>query len=513
MEKGLLLHSAGKYYQSSEVLEEARDLGRKLYTTSISNKVQKLIANDNYDIYYGERYEISLIHFYQALNHLLIAKQGFYEAYEVKEGKDGIRKIPQKTLTASEIRSREMSSRAEVLAWDSFLTNLKTQRKGKSVFKNDLLAKVFGAYIHELIGTKTDLQIALQLYKDSHKLLVRNYGAYKSFNGSYKKYNENYDKFPKLGESKVKAQFISETGYQKQLKDFLNKRIVDLTYEVRPNAVRALRKSLGITQDFINSVKKQRNPNVTILFQKGIIPMKVGSKEYFGLGGALNDPKAGAAAKIGSAVLTVFAASQLGLLPPPSHYTPAGAYLGIKVAEAAVTGAAVRFELPKIQNPGVNSTSEVLIKKADGTVVATESLSLVAPLGDIAEQAVAEEAASVYTRVGARLAIKHITAIVAAYATYKAMSSGKNSSFFAKQAALIQYLATAKGIEASERADTRFWSSLPSDVWMGKFKLPKGSYQVFVKIMKAGAVKELLLGPLEVTEEEKKELFNYRSFL
>lgn len=513
MEKGLLLHSAGNYYQSSEVLKEARELGRELYTTSISNKVQKLIANDNYDIYYGERYEISLIHFYQALNHLLIAKQGFYEAYSVKEGKDGIRQIPKRVLTANEIKTREMSSRAEVLAWDSFLTNLKSSRKGSSVFKNDLLAKVFGAYIHELIGSRTDLQIALQLYKDTHKLLVRNYGAYKSFNGSYQKYNENYKKFPKIGEKKVKTQFIQETGYQKQLKEFLNKRIVDLTYELRPNAIKKLPKLYGISKEFIKKVKRQRNPNITILFQKGIIPMKVASKEYFGLGAAMDDPKAGVAAKIGSAVLTVFAASQLGLLPPPRHYSPAGAYLGIKVAEAVVTGAAVRFELPKINNPGVNSTSEVLIKKTDGTVVVTEPLSLVAPLGDIAEQAVAEEAASVYTRVGARLAIKHTIAIAAAYATYKAMSSGKNSSFFAKQAAIIQYLATAKGIERSEQADTRFWSTLPSDVWMGKFKLPKGSYQVFVKINEAGAQRELLLGPLEVTDEAKKELFNYRSFL
>ncbi len=513
MEKGLLLHSAGKYYQSSEVLKEARELGRALFTKSISNKVQKLIANDNYDIYYGERYEISLIHFYQALNHLLISKQGFYEAYEVKEGKDGVRKIAQRELTKKEIKGREMSARAEVLAWDSFLTNLKNERKGSSVFKNDLLAKVFGAYIHELIGSHTDLQIALQLYKDSHKLLVRNYGAYKSFNGSYKEYNKNYDKFPKIGERDVKAKFIKETAYQKQLKEFLNERIVDLTYEIRPNGIRSLKKTYGITKAFLKKVSKERNPNITILFQKGIIPLKVGSKEYFGLGAAMNDPKAGAAAKIGSAVLTVFAASQLGLLPPPRHYSPAGAYLGIKVAEAAVTGAAVKFELPKIKNPGIHYTNEVLIKNKEGVIVARKPLSLVAPLGDIAEQAVAEQATSVYKRVGARLAIKHITAIVAAFATYKAMSSGKNASFFAKQAAIIQYLASAKGIENSERADTRFWSSLPSDVWMGKFKLAKGSYQVFAKIHEAGVNRELLLGPLEVTEEKKKELFNFRSFL
>ncbi len=508
MEKGLLLHTAGKYYQSSQILEEARELGRKLYTTSISNKVQKMIANDNYDIYYGERYEISLIHFYQALNHLLIAKQGFYEAHSIPEGKEGGRNIPQKSLSASEIRTRQMAARAEVLAWDSFLKNLKSSRKGASVFKNDLLAKVFGAYIHEMIGTPTDLQIALQLYKDCHILLIRNYGAYKSFNTLFEKYNENYESFPKIGERNVKAQFINETGYAKNLKNFLNERIVDLSLSIRPRSIKKIKKRFSISNEFIKAAKANRNPNVTILFQNGVIPLKVAQKEYFGLGKAAKD---NAAAQIGAAVLTVFAAKQLGLLPPPRSYRPAGAYLGLRVAEVAVTNAAISFELPKVQNYGVSSVNNVVIKNAEGKTVVTRPLSLVAPLGDIAEQAVAENAASLYTRVGARLAVKHVAAIAAAYATYKLMSKNKNNAFFARQAAVFQYIATAKGIEASEGADTRYWSTLPSDIWMGKLKLPEGNYQVYIKTHNSGAQSETHIGPLEVKKESKNTLVNFRS--
>ena len=510
MEKGLLLHAGGNFYQSSQTLEKARELGRKLYTTSISNKIQKLIANDKYDIYYGERYEISLIHFYQALNHLMLSKQGFYEAHSVKEGKEGVRQIPQRKLTPQEIKQRQMSARAEVLAWDSFLKNLKSARKGSSVFKNDLLAKVFGAYIHEMIGTPTDLQIALQLYKDGHKLLVRNYGAYKSFNSSFTKYNENYERFPKIGEREVQNQFIRETAYQSNLKTFLNERILDLSYHIRPNSVRKILKRYKISNETITHVRANRAPNVTVVFQKGVIPLKVAHQEYFGLGKAAMDNPA---AQVGAALLTIFAANQLGLMPPPRSHSPAGAYLGLRTAEVAVTNAAISFELPKIQNPGVNSSNEVLIKTADGTVVKKRPLSLVAPLGDIAEQAVAENAASLYGRIGSRLAIKHISAIVAAYATYKAMSSSKNNAFFAKQAAVIQYIATAKGIEASESADTRYWSTLPSDVWMGKLKLPPGSYQVYVKNHSGGAEKQMYLGPLEVKKGSKSQFVNFRSML
>lgn len=508
MEKGLLLHAGKNYFQSSQILEQARILGRKLYTTSISNKVQKMIGNDNYDIYYGERYEISLIHFYQALNHLLIAKQGYYEAHSVKEGKEGIRQIAQRKLSAGEIKLRQMSARAEVLAWDSFLKNLKTARKGKSVYKNDLLAKIFGAYIHEMIGSTTDLQIALQLYKDGHKLLVRNYGAYKSFNSAFKEYNENYSKFPSLGEREVKSRFINETGYQKKLKEFLNERIVDLSLQIRPRSLKKLKKRFNVTDALIKKVKSNRNPNVTILFQNGLIPLKVGKKEYFGLGKAARDNPA---AQIGAAVITVFAADKLGLLPPPRSYTPAGAYLGLRVAEVAVTNAAISFELPKIQNHGVNATTEIIIKNDKGEITSQKSLSLVAPLGDIAEQAVAENAASLYGRIGTRLALKHISAIAAAYATYKAMSSNKNNAFFARQAAVFQYIATAKGIEASERADTRYWSTLPSDVWMGRFKLPVGNYQVFARVHESGAQKDIKLGPLVVEKNKKTSFMNFRA--
>ena len=71
-----------------------------------------------------------------------------------------------KTFIPQEIIQKESAARAEVLAWDSFLKNLKSERRGQAVFKNDLLAKIFGAFIHEMIGSNNDLQISLQLYKE-----------------------------------------------------------------------------------------------------------------------------------------------------------------------------------------------------------------------------------------------------------------------------------------------------------------------------------------------------------
>lgn len=249
-----------------------------------------------------------------------------------------------------------------------------------------------------------------------------------------------------------------------------------------------------------------------------MIPKKVAEKKYFGLGKALNDPKTGAAARFGAAVLTVFAADKLGLLPPPGSYNPGGAYLGLKMGEAVVTGAAISFELPKIESKPVDDFTYLEIYDSSNKLFERRPVTLINPLGDIAEEAVAENAAGLYTRVGTRLAIKHAAAIAASFATYSAMKGKSNGNdFFAKNAAVLQYLAVAKGIEASEKADTRFWSTLPSTLRLTSLYLPKGEYNFSLRITKGpkaptGSGRLIPLGPVKVEHEDRVNLVNFRTF-
>src|SRR5690606_31436138 len=83
-----------------------------------------------------------------------------------------------------------------------------------------------------------------------------------------------------------------------------------------------------------------------------------------------------------------------------------------------------------------------------------------------------------YWRVGLRLALKHAAAIAASFATYNALKgSNKSNDFLAKNAAVFQYLAAAKGIEASERADTRSFATLPESINWSSLKIAPGKYQ------------------------------------
>lgn len=517
LEEGLIHHAQGNYYQSILSFEKAKDISQKLFTKSVTKKAKTWIVNDTSDNYYGASFERSLIHFYLALNHALLYQRGFYEEYQVKDknGKD-LKKIPAKKLSKNELSREIMAARAEILAWDSFLSDLKNEKMGNSVFKNDLMAKTFGAYIHEMIGTYNDNQIALQLYKDAKILLFRNYNGYRTFNNKFKKFKGDFKKLPQMSLNKVKKEYVSPTSYQKSLLNFLNYRILELTKYIRPSEYKKMVKLHRPSKRVLESLNKRRKrSNVSIIFQRGLIPPKVPDKFYFSLESAFGNKKNSSIARFGSAAISHFAAYQLGLLPPTNEWNPAGAAVGVGVASLAVGTAAISFELPIVKNVPVKEKVELHIFDMAGKPVLKENMALINPLGDIAQEAVAEDSAWRYTRLGARLAVKHIAAIATAYATYAALKK-KVGKYFAKSAAVLEYTAANRIIQASEKADTRYWSLLPADLRISMAHLPKGKYTVKA-IVYVGSPNNMSnkkvynLGEIVVKDTKKRQIITFRS--
>jgi hypothetical protein len=231
MERGLIYHYDKKYRLSSKLLTKAKDLHQKFYTISLEKKLQTLITNETSDNFYGEVYERSMIHFYLALNHFLLYQRGF-EFIPKKKGKP----LKKRQFNENEKNVKLRSAAAEVRAWDSFLNSQQESRRGKSVFKNDMLAKTFGAFIHEITGEHNELQTALQLYKDAKVLLYKNYNSYKTFNKKFKKFKSDFSKLPGLSKNNnFEDTYIKKTKFSKQLISFLNFKILSLTKKVRPN--------------------------------------------------------------------------------------------------------------------------------------------------------------------------------------------------------------------------------------------------------------------------------------
>lgn len=501
MEKGMLYHKMGHFFLSNVELQKAKTIAKKLYTKIMSKKAITLLTNDNFDIYYGEKYEISQVHFYKALNHFLLYQTGEVKAF----GKNKIRK-----LSRNEQQKELFSARAEILAWDSMLESLQNSRAGKTFFKNDLMAKVFGGFIHETIGTSNDDQTALQLYVDAKKLLFQNYNSYISFNSNYKKFNNDFDKLPLMTISKVKRNYVNPTVFQEELKDYLDYKILFLTKRIRP---REYKKQVRVQSPRKSVLKKLKNKtmkrsNVGFIFHKGFVPEKVADKQYYGLGPSLNKNPA---SRLAGTILSVFVADTLGLLPPPRSYTPVGAHLGVAAASSVVDFASIQFELPKINKQSALHSFEVKVYNQKGIEVLSRKLPIINPMGDVAEQAVAEHSAALYTKIGARLATKHVVAIVASFATYKALKGNGSNAFLAKNAAIFQYVAASKGIQMSESADIRYWSTLPSSLRMTDFFLPKGTYTLKVQKRSGEAVITYEYGQIKILDETKKLLLNFKT--
>lgn len=399
-------------------------------------------------------YERSLIHFYLSLNSIL--------AYQKTKKRDDL-----------------FRARAEVLAWDSFLASVKEDRLGKSVYKNDLLLKLYGAKIHEIINTREDKQIALQLYKDASDVLLENYNTYPSFNLQYKDFKRDFDALSKMPMDEVKKKYISQTDLQKNLQEYISTNIEKLS-----------------KKESKRPAKEIKTP-VTLIVEKGMIAEKVADKSYYGLDFLAKEP-----------IISLFVADVLGLLPSPNSYNPGGAFLGIVTANVALRTVGVGFELPKILNdtPVKNQILNVLDK--DNKVIFSKPISLVNPVGDIAEEAIYESSGWTYTRVGFRLAAKHATAIAASFATYKALGGGgRNESFLAKNAALLQYAGASKVIEESEKADTREWTTLPNEIRLVDLDLVPGNYQLELLI---NSSEKMDLGKIEVPVSEVPFLINLR---
>ncbi|RLA63014.1 MAG: hypothetical protein DRQ89_08040 [Epsilonproteobacteria bacterium] len=455
LEKGLLEHSKGNYKLSIADFEQARDIYKSLYTSSLSKNAQLLIANDNYDHFFGETYERSLIHFFLALNHILLHQ-----------------KID---LAKNEKRRHLFAARAEILSWDSFLSEHIGEKKGRSVFKNDLLARVFGGLIHEYVETKEDRQIALQLYKDAENILFKNYNAYQAYNKSYKKFVKNFDKLHQLPIDEVKNNYVSETSFQKELKEFLN-------YKIR-------------------GLSKKVKDNVTIILQRGIIPEKVAKVEYFPLGTMM------ASSRYDQYNVQSFASRDLQLGYAPYNYP---SYSSNYQAGGSL---AIKFEVPIIKNVPIQEKISVNILDFHGQSLGEKKMVLISPMGGIAEQALAEGAPARNRRIGLRLGTKYVSAIMAAYATYKGLRK-KLGDGLAKMIAVGEFALASKMIQKSEKADIRYWSTLPNDIQIASFHLPPGKYRLRANVREYPdkLKKSFLLGKLEIDDSGKMQLLSFRRF-
>lgn len=452
MEKGMFLHQKGDYEASNLVFDEAINLVKQNYTVSVSKKVEKSVLNDNYDKFYGEIYEQSMLYFYSSLNSLFLYNK-------------------------TQDRNYLFKARASIVGWDSFLNSVREDRLGKSVYKKDLVLKIYGAKIHELVGTKEDQTIALNLYKEAEDVLYKNYNSYFSFNRKGFNFKENYDKLPSLKPSDVKKNYIDESELALELKKYLQDSV----------AIHSTKKVASINEN---------KEKISILLQRELIAEKVADKTKISLDGLSNEP-----------AIRFFAGRILGLIPDGS--TTGDVYAGMATSGVAMKLFSFSFELPAIGYFKPYQTTKIVVKDLADNIILKKPIVLLNPMGEIAKEAIDESSAVTKARLGARLAGKHIAAIMASFATYKAMGGGTDKENpFARSAAILQYAAASRVIEETEKADTRYWSTLPNEIRLCDLELDPGEYKLELEIQ--NEITPIFISQIRIVKNNPEKIFVFR---
>jgi len=157
LDKGVILHYAGKYDESNRILEDADQSIEELYTKSITKAAASLLLNDNVLEYSGEIYDNIYVNIFKALNYLHLKK--FDDALvEVNRINDKLRVLDdQHSEWVDQINSSDSAK-------------IKIERKSNE-FYDDVLANYLSYLIYRADGAVDDSRI-------SYERLVNTWNTY-----------------------------------------------------------------------------------------------------------------------------------------------------------------------------------------------------------------------------------------------------------------------------------------------------------------------------------------------
>jgi hypothetical protein len=500
LEKGMTYYLNNQLKLAGQTFQAAKETIDRLYTTKVSQVLKAGVMNERVIDFYGEDFERSYLYFFSGMTHYKIYQQGM---------------IGEKTLNRSQRRQYLFKARADMVAWDSFFKTLQRKNQLSRIYFNDLAAKVFAAKIHLLVGERSDQGIALRLFQDALEILRLIAPIYPEFNLKHQEYANNIlgkiqDAKVPLRRMKAPGPFVPSEQYR-ALKNFLGGQLLSLAQKIRAGSVNGLKKRFGL--DTVKATRLKKNEGlVSFILEKGFISAKTADRIDLSLKSAF-DPNVSGARKILSIVgYTAFSAFAYNVLDMKSTYRRSNFHDSYQLAQLtriAGTEAAIDFEIPMRRPNKVQLPLSIEVRNKNGERIRNLSPVLISSLDNIGYEATKESSAAYLARAGTRFVVKQAGAMIAAYTTYQTLRAKDSGDFLAKAAAMSTYLASSKLISLSEQADTRYWSGLPSRLYITELALPAGRYSVYLKGKNQGENFSTLLGEIKV-KANTRDLFSYR---
>ena len=242
IEKGTAYYYNQKYCNAIKEFNKAGEIVKEQQTKSIGSEITSTVGVDE-GIFYGETFEKSLINFYKSLTNYHIYYRGTCEKIEEpeenekindkKQGKNkdkqNINSNGERILTNVEKQSYLRASRANIIYWDSWI-NSRIVPDDDKYYIEDVLLKLWGAFIHEQVGGNFELQIAKQLYEDAKRIAKDRYVVYQTFNNQ----NDNFVK--NIADRYKRSKFIEKDNlYIQDIVNYCDRQIQRLQNKIKAN--------------------------------------------------------------------------------------------------------------------------------------------------------------------------------------------------------------------------------------------------------------------------------------
>ncbi len=355
LDRGSVLHDAGKYEDSDQSFDRAETRMDELYTKSIHKEAGMLLLNDNTVDYAGEPFERALVNVFRALNFVFMGKE-------------------EEAL----VESRKV---------ELFLDGLNRSIGQKDLYKDDAFARYLDHLLYADLGQRDDARISLEAAQ----------AAYRWYASDYHTPAPRFD------------------------------------FDGQP---------------------PKTDGELVFIHYNGVAPRKISKSFQVAWGNALaiaqEDQMEGGDARFRNAL------------------------------RAGIAGNAITVASPQyVQDPYRISGSQVII---DGQEQA--STLLMEDISAIAFKTLKDRLGMIRARAIARATVKFVIAEAAAKAAGQQCDRKFGAGTF--QANLCRGLtkgAASLTAAATEIADTRGWSALPSQIRMARLRLPPGTHDVKINFL------------------------------
>ncbi|MDR2526999.1 MAG: hypothetical protein LBC92_03945 [Rickettsiales bacterium] len=425
LEKGTIFYLNGKYYQALKSFKNAKKISDDLFTVSVSKKVASVFISSA-DNYYGERYERSLIRFYESLINYNLYKSGIYESYIDEYGN----MQPEKLLSEAEKNRHLMSARAVTDEWDSLLSSYKNELSDETTYKMDLTQRLWAAHINRELGKN---ELSSNLYGDAKRILERYYNLYPSYNNKSKDFRENFKRLPDLSSQNL-YNYIDNT-----------KNATDL---------------IKYIDNEINKIKNYKDNNLQIVLKDGFVSKKIRKYVVSSLP-KMKKPKDNDDIEVVQYILPPELSIMLATMTQDSFFALVSLFTSIE------------FEVPMINEVNYANDYKVVLSGKNGIFEAPLTLS--EPVSDIARMELENKSKSYLLKTATKTITGYVSAFIAAKNIYN-----NNKTLPGKIAAILSYKAATLAINEMLKVDMRYWSSLASGIMLGGAVVPDGEYVISV---------------------------------